>query len=92
MMPFLSHRDREHIAMAILHMSGGDERMAAILREDKEKFYECYKEFYFKRLPRPQHAVQHNLSEGSEALFERLAAAERAEIIEGTAHPVDTSE
>lgn len=87
MMPFMSHRDREHMAWALWEEAGGHERAADLLRKDPEKFWEATKELIFKRLPRPVQNVAVS-GDSVEALLARLDAGEHAEVIAGTASEV----
>lgn len=82
MTPFMSHKDREHMAWALWEEAGGHERAADLLRKDPEKFWEATKELVFKRLPRPVTNVAVT-ADSVEALLARLDAGEHAQVIEG---------
>ena len=88
MVPFMSHRDREHLAFALFHGAGDYERMLHLLEKDDEKFFDWGKELLLKRLPRPV-AVEHGASAGVEAMLAKLDERDRMRTINGEAEVVE---
>lgn len=86
LLPFLSPKQRELQAWAIYQNSGGDARMVAILQTDADKFYDFGKDLHLKRLQKPDTNI--GVSDGVEALLEKLDAADRATLIDSTATEV----
>lgn len=82
MLPLLSRRDKEKFALAVLKESGGFDRLVDVLKKDDDKFFEWAKEATVKRLPK---YVEHDVSEGVEALLEKLDAGVHADIIDAVA-------
>ena len=73
-MPFMSHKERESLAIALFHGAGGYKRELRILTRDDEKFHDWSKELLIKRLPKP---VELSMGDSVEALYDKLDKIER---------------
>lgn len=88
MLPHMSSRRRHEICDVVFEMAGGVDRLAHVVNKSDENFMDFVKNIWAKGLPRAV-AMEHNVSEGVEALLEKLDAAERAQTIDGVATELD---
>lgn len=87
LLPYMSPKDREKQNALVFHASGGFDREVAILKGDNDKFHDVYMNTFVKRLPKPETTI--GLSDGVEAILERMDAADRALVINSTAVEVE---
>lgn len=82
LLPFMSHKDREHLAWALFEGAGGYERELAILEKDDEKFHGIAQKLIFERLPKPNTNANVSVAVTFEQKLKELEAAEKAGVLD----------
>lgn len=87
MLPYMSARRRHEVCDVVFEMVGGVQKLAAETEKNSESYWEFMK-LWAKGLPRAV-STEHTVSEGVEALLDKLDASERAQTIEGSCVEID---